>query len=47
MSRYLKTIRGFIGFTGIRMVAAEPTPDAPDVTARHRDDAAARMGAEF
>jgi len=49
MNRYLKAIRGFIGFTDIRAVVAEPRLGAPDVTARRRDDAvaqAARMGAE-
>jgi FMN-dependent NADH-azoreductase len=48
--KYLKTILGFIGFTDIRMVVAEPTPGAPETTAKRRDDAivqAARMGAQF
>lgn len=48
--RYLKTILGFIGFTDIRVVIAEPTLGAPETTGARRAAAleqAATMGAEF
>jgi FMN-dependent NADH-azoreductase len=48
--KYLKNILGFIGFTDIRTVVAEPTLGAPDITTPRRDEAiaqATRMGSEF
>jgi FMN-dependent NADH-azoreductase len=48
--RYLKTILGFIGFTDIRVVIAEPTLGAPETTGKRRAAAleqAMNMGAEF
>ncbi len=48
--RYLKTILGFIGFTDIRAVIADPTLGAPETADQRRAAAleqAAKMGAEF
>jgi len=49
-SKYLLTALGFIGFTDIRVVTAEPTLGDPALTAKRRDEAiskAAAMAAAF
>jgi FMN-dependent NADH-azoreductase len=41
-SKYILTALGFIGFTDIRVVMAEPTLGDPALTAKRRDQAIAK-----